>query len=294
MCKDTCLVADLFDRFQMDQDERERVSDLTYLYPDLIVKGYHHFFYGTAGSGKTTILMHLSIAMCRQQEDIVIYYFYLDGTQNMASNISLYIEELGLNNRIKILTTGSAFEYTQIMNKMLETNISLNNIVFIYDTFKVLTSDINVKNANKEAMHFIKKITNKGATFISLGHSNKDGAKQSGTAEIEQDSDALIRIDGIKEKNGSQISTIEQAGRCRMDIKAMSFSFQPGMISSVKRLDEVVKVGAILISESQEKSQLHIINAIIELLTIQPLKQKEIIEQSKSHPILSEGVKTTV
>jgi len=281
------IVASLLDKYQMNQEERERLQDLIYFHPGLIVSGYHHYIYGAAGSGKTTLMIYLSIEMCRQQEDIEIFYFYLDGTMNMASKASSHIEECGLNNRIKLLTKETALTYKQILTEILKSKEDLSNIIFIYDTFKYLTIDINVKNSNKEAMHFIKEFTKRGATFISIGHTNKDGVKQSGTAEIEQDSDALLRIDGVLDKDGTQISTIKKGGRSRMDVIETSFKFKTGEINSVQRLDEVVEIDKTIVNNSQEQAHKHIINAIIELIRIKPLKQSEIIKKSKSHPILA-------
>lgn len=96
----------------------------------------------------------------------------------------------------------------------IKSETRLDNTIIVLDTFKFLSNDINGKNANKDAMHFIKSICKLGAAWVSLGHTNKDGKSHSGTAEIEQDSDALLRIDSIIE-NGKAIANIKKAGRCR-------------------------------------------------------------------------------
>mgnify|MGYP000706314670 CR=1 FL=1 len=84
-------------------------------------------------------------------------------------------------------------------------------------------------------MHLIKEVCKLGATFISLGHTNKDGERYSGTAEIEQDSDGVLRIDGIDEANNQTVSTIKKGGRCRFDVKETSFTFKKENILSVEK-----------------------------------------------------------
>lgn len=281
------IISSKLDQFQMDTHERNRVNNLEFLYQDLIVRGYHHFMYGSAGSGKTTIMIHLAIEIAKKNKDLIVYFFYLDGTQQMASKMTEYIESIHLSHQIKILTTGTASDYHRVLESFLKDGIPLHNILFIYDTFKFLTTDVNVKNANKDAMHFIKNLTKHGATFVSLGHSNKDGVKQSGTAEIEQDSDALIRIDGIRDEEDNQLSTIKQAGRCRMDIKEVSFQFYPGDITSVRKLENPINVEKQLIKEKYEMEHREIINSIIELISLQMLKQSDILDRAKTHPILA-------
>lgn len=281
------IISSRLDQFQMDTYERNRVNTLEFIYPGLIVRGYHHFIYGSAGSGKTTIMIHLAIEMVKKNSDLIIYFFYLDVTQQMASKMSEYVESIGLSHQIKILTTGTANDYHRVLESFLKEGIPLHNILFIYDTFKFLTTDVNVKNANKEAMHFIKKLTKNGATFISLGHSNKDGVKQSGTAEIEQDSDALIRIDGMKDEGENQLSTIKPAGRCRMDIEEVSFQFCPGDITSVKKLANPINVEKQLLSEKYEMEHREIISSLMELISLQTLKQSDILDRAKTHPTLA-------
>ena len=285
MINNSDFAISLVENFEMNKNERERLSNLNYLYEGLIVQGYHHFIYGAAGSGKTTLTMHIALNIATMNPDMTILYFYLDGTHQMASQISLYLEHQGIYN-IKILTTGTATEYKIAMEQMIKEDINLDKIIFIYDTFKFLTSDINMKNANKEAMHFIKRLTNKGATFISIGHSNKDGERQSGTAEIEQDSDALIRIDGIK-KDNYQTSTIRLAGRCRMEIQNKSYCFKVGDFSSVEELNHIVNIDTALTYNIQEEAQMNIIEAVLELIAAKPLKQHEIFELAKLDPVLS-------
>jgi hypothetical protein len=118
---------------------------------------------------------------------------------------------------------------------------------------------VNNKNANKKAMHFIKDVCKLGATFISLGHTNKDGKKQSGTAEIEQDSDALLQIDsaGSIEDDSKIISTIQKGGRCRCTITNRSFEFTGGYPLSVVALDKPLDIAlqeALRIQEQNDES----------------------------------------
>lgn len=93
-------------------------------------------------------------------------------------------------------------------------------------------------------MHFIKDVCKLGATFISLGHTNKDGKNQSGTAEIEQDSDALLKIDSIGsiEDESTIISTIQKGGRCRCTITKRTFEFEGGNPLSVVNSDKTIDI----------------------------------------------------
>jgi predicted ATP-dependent serine protease len=249
---------------------------MKYVIDGLIVENYHTYLMGNAGAGKTTILLHLCFEMV--QKGYKVFYFYLDGALNTASKVDEEIERLEIEDNFNLLVDGTMNDYKEILEKFIATKSNLNKTVFILDTFKFLSADVNHKNANKDAMHLIKEVCKLGATFISLGHTNKDGEKFSGTAEIEQDSDGVLRIDGIDEANDKTVSTIKKGGRCRFDVKESSFTFRKGNVLSVERLDEVIDTENQLKQKATEKSDEFIINEIKKVLRLNPnILQKDII-----------------
>ena len=226
--------------YAMTKDVRKKYEELVYLYDGLIVNGYHHYVYGQAGSGKTTTMYYLMISMAQEHQDKQFIFFYLDGALNMASQMDKYIEDLGIKN-VMMLTEGSASDYKEVMDNFINSEVDLRNYVFFYDTFKYMSRNVNDKNSNKEAMHSIKALNKLGATFITLGHTNKDGKRESGTAELEQDSDAMIRVDSI-EDNGRMITSLSRGGRCRFDLKEKSFSYVAGDPTSVIEEDMFMEI----------------------------------------------------
>lgn len=279
---------DLFNKFKMTKTRREELKNMKYVIDGLIVENYHTYLMGNAGAGKTTILLHLCFEMV--QKGYKVYYFYLDGALNTASKVDEEIERLEIEDNFNLLVDGTMNDYKDILEKFIATKSNLDKTVFILDTFKFLSADVNHKNANKEAMHLIKEVCKLGATFISLGHTNKDGAKFSGTAEIEQDSDGVLRIDGIDEANNQTVSTIKKGGRCRFDVKETSFTFRKGNILSVEKLDEVVDTENQLKQKETEKNDKFVIDEIKRVLRVNPnILQKDIIPKVMENTAVSKN-----
>ncbi len=116
-------------------------------------------------------------------------------------------------------------------------------------------------------MALIKKLCHDtGATFLSLGHTNKDGEKQSGTAEIEQDSDAIFRVDSITDGD-TATSTIMPAGRCRLDPTTQTFQFKRGDTASVLRLDNSIDIEAIAYAKAIRATDMALIIEVKSILT---------------------------
>jgi archaellum biogenesis ATPase FlaH len=228
-----------FSKFAMTAQKAKELKNMRYVIDGLFVEGYHTYLYGASGSGKTTLLLNLGFEMVNRGYSV--YFFYLDGDLFSASKISEEIDKRQIQDKYSILVEGTMQDYLLILQSLIDKREHLQKTVFILDTFKFLSDDVNNKNSNKKAMHFIKDVCKLGATFITLGHTNKDGKNQSGTAEIEQDSDALLKIDSINE-DSTTISTIQKGGRCRCTIKQRTYEFQGGDPLSVVNSDVTIDI----------------------------------------------------
>jgi len=276
MKKDNQSHLNLFDKFQMTKQRREELKNMKYVIDGLIVENYHTYLMGNAGAGKTTILLHLCFEMVKK--GYKVFYFYLDGALNTASKVGEEIEKLNIENEFKLLVDGTMNDYKDILKSLINSKTRLDKTVFILDTFKFLSEDINHKNANKEAMHLIKEVCKIGATFVSLGHTNKDGVKFSGTAEIEQDSDGVLKISGFEDANNTIISTIKKGGRCRYDMKEVSYSFIAGDVLSATKLAKVFDAEAKIREMAALNEDKPFIKIIKEELRLkQSMLQKDIV-----------------
>lgn len=264
-----------FAKYKLTKERMKELEHMRFVIDGLFVENYHTYLVGNAGAGKTTVLLHLCFEMV--EKGYTVYYLYLDGALSTASTVAKEIERREVSDKYNLLVDGTMEDYQSILKQFIKQKADLRNTVFVLDTFKFLTTDIQQKNANKTAMHFIKEVNKLGATFISLGHTNKDGKTQSGTAEIEQDSDGLLRIDGLF--NGFEnITTIKRGGRCRFDVKEHTFSFSGGDVLSVKHCDAQIDIQAENERMEQEQKDSFFIDEAKRVLRLNPnIIQKDLI-----------------
>jgi len=251
----------------MTKERREEIKNMNFLIDGVIPEGHHTLIFGPSGSGKTTVFHKIAKDICLNTDKNIIF-LYLDGSPDIAAKMSEDIDTNALSERYSIITEYSASEVVNFFNEMKKEKESLSEYVFIIDTFKFISGDINNKNANKTALHLIKDLQKLGGTFISLAHTNKDGKKQSGTAEIEQDCDNLLRIDSEDLGNGLIKSSISKAGRARMNFKPCTYSFTAGDPASATRDEKFEPVDsetkALKDAEEEEARTLEHIIAFIE------------------------------
>jgi archaellum biogenesis ATPase FlaH len=256
---------DKFKKFQFTDEKIKEYKNMNYVKNNLFAEGRHIYLFGPAGSGKTTVLLHLAFEMV--DNGYIVIYFYLDGEMSSSAKVSEEINKRGIEDKYQLLADGTMSDYFSILEDLIKQQIPLNKYIFILDTFKFFTRNINDKNSNKEAMHFIKELQKLGATFISLGHTNKDKKNESGTAEIEQDSDGVLRIDSMEDK-GKIISTVKKAGRCRWDVVPISFEFIAGDVSSVVEIDNDIDIESEVIRKDEEQKDKFLIIEVQRILRI--------------------------
>lgn len=171
--------------------------------------GHHAYLFGDSGSFKTTFVTALCMQALEENEALECHYWGFDVSPPYVKAIIDIDHE-----RFSLFSNQTIADLHSFYADYLNNELPLDNTIIVLDTFKFLSNDVNGKNANKEAMHYIKKVIKLGAAWISIGHTNKDGKRQSGTAEIEQDSDALLRIDTAIDGNKA-IASIKNGGRVR-------------------------------------------------------------------------------
>ena len=227
---------------RMSTEERNRALNMRFFIPKLIPCGYHIVIFGPAGSGKTTVALHLAYQILCHNENVEIFFLYLDGELGMAARFEVFLEEKGMQDKLNILTSLNLNETLNLIEEVVHQGEKRpEEVVVFLDTLKYLNPNINNKDSNIKAMQRIRKLTRLGITFISLHHTNKDKKEFAGTADIEQDGDALLKITTAPgDEPHTRISTIEEGGRVRYLMEPRSYTFLQGDPTSVLELDEVI------------------------------------------------------
>ncbi len=197
------------------------------MFETLIVKGMHCVLFGASGVGKTTTVGWIVSKILKQNDEERVIFYSMDTTPQHNVAMFQYYNDMGLDEtRVKLRYNATGSQCLEELEYFVDNDANLNNVTIIVDTLKYISSDMNNKKANKEAMHLIKSIQKLGATVISLAHTNKDGDKNSGTAEIEQDGDALIKMTRRVE-DGTNYVSFTATGRVRYHFEPMTLVYDP-------------------------------------------------------------------
>jgi len=234
---------------EFDQEKSDKVDDLDYL--GYIAKGHHTVIYGASGTMKTSITVVEMVKELPKRPEMEIFFYSFDASDVHHKAIFQYLKDNKCANRFHILNESDPNEVFEMIEQAKSDESDLHNAVFIIDTYKKIVGDVNNKAKNAEVMGELKMLAHLGATILTIAHANKDGVNNSGTAELEQDSDALIRFDAHSDATGTFIS-ITQGGRVRYEFEPLTYfvatSNEGGyynLLKNLERLSSFVSVGTL-------------------------------------------------
>lgn len=233
----------------MNDEELARQANEVSLSEGLLAEGYHTILYGESGSNKTTVSAWAVTETLKEFPNKICQFWAFDSDRIHNNAIYEYTKEQEVVDRLLFITGKNSDYFKEYYDEARELEQDLSDLIIVIDTYKFVTADVNNKNANKTVLHEIKKLQTLGATILTLAHSNKDGVKFSGTAELSQDSDGMLLIKREKdETTGDITTTIKPDGRVRFGVPSGGITLMSngngvvGMQYHKKILDSLTRI----------------------------------------------------
>lgn len=189
---------DFMSDFEVTLEEAEQYDDPEWAYENLIIRGHMSVIVAEPNAGKTTIFMN-EVCPKLVQEDYQVVYVNADVGQADSKSMVTHAEEHGYRLLLPDMKEGlSMNHFVESLQWANDSGKSFPNYVFIFDTLKKMTDVINKHHA-KELFKLLRSMTAKGATIVTLGHTNKykdsDGKPiYEGTGDLRSDFDELIYL----------------------------------------------------------------------------------------------------
>ena len=167
---------------------KSRLAYTKWFIPDLAAYGEITHFYGPSGAGKTLLWVYLLLGLTPEQRGRVLYLNFDDSPHGA-------VQKMEMLPGLQMITEGLAQEW---INDLALAGDWVKDRVIILDTLKKF-ADMIQKKSVKELFVVLRQLVNRGATIVTLGHTNKHLNEvgeyiYEGVGDIKADSDGLILI----------------------------------------------------------------------------------------------------
>jgi archaellum biogenesis ATPase FlaH len=213
------------EEFKLTREEVLSLSDVIWIYPNLLIKGHLVVIPAPPNAGKTTVMMWLAGEIAAHYD---VVYVNADIAGSDVKQMVLFAEDKGFHFLTPDMKLGKSMaDVVEILKKLNETGTDFSGQVFIFDTLKKMTDVIN-KRAAKDLLATLRGLSTKGMTIILLAHTNKykgaDGKDIfEGTGDIKSDVDEMIYLESQRNADGSMtVSTYPD--KVRNTFEAITFT----------------------------------------------------------------------
>jgi hypothetical protein len=248
---------------------------------------------GPANCGKTAIATFAAGEL--SQRDYTILYFQEDASAGDLPSMFEHAKQHGYTLLNSTLSGSSPQAQVDALYAMVTSGSNLSRYVLIFDTLKKYV-DLMSKGGSRAFFALLRSLTQRGATVILLGHTNKHLGQDGkpifeGVGDVRNDTDELIYLDSTeKDERGVKTVTL-RPDKTRCAITAASFELDTTTMQ-VRALSTVVDVAGQLRAQHQREQDAEVIQAIDDILRASPssVTRTELVDRASA--ICGHGTKS--
>jgi hypothetical protein len=266
------------EEFKVSKEEVEQFEDPCWVYENLIIQSHVLALVADPAGGKTSICTFVAGEIAKRGYEVA--YVLADIGKADVHHYHALAEEHGWHLLLPGMHAGinmdTVVERLETMNR---SNASLDGKVFFFDTLKKMT-DVIHKASIKRLMTLMRELTQKGATVVLLGHTNKykdvDGNPVfEGTHDVKTDADDLLFLIPMKRPDGTLVVSTKPSDKVRGDYSPITFEIDKTRV--VTPLGGFVDTAAQVRADRLYQDDQDEIEEIRQTIRDGSLKQSEII-----------------
>ena len=262
-------------RWVVTEDHVKEMVETELIWRDAMARSHLAVWCAPPNGGKTSLAM---FAASELAQDNKVLYFQEDAGSGDIPQLWRHARDSGYQ-LLSSAMTGSTEDQIAGLRRMVKLGVRLDGVVMFFDTLKKYT-DLMSKGGSRAFFKLMRSLTLLGATVILLGHTNKhkgvDGKLMfEGVGDVRSDVDELIYLDAAPKDPLGMVTVTMRPDKVRSAVKERTFELDT-RARTVRALDRVVNVAAILERERQLEEDRLLIDAISAALAKGGMKHTEL------------------
>lgn len=266
-------------RFAVTDQQVQTMQETRLIWRDVIASGHVANWNAPGNGGKTTIAKFAAAEMARQ--GFAVLFFQEDAGAGDLPGLHEHAKANGYTLLNSTLSGSTPDAQLDVLNRLVHGGSDLGNVVMFIDTLKKYC-DLMSKGGARDFFKLMRGLTQRGATVILLGHTNKhtgsDGSLVfEGVGDVRNDVDELFYIESAKVGLSRLVTLTMRPDKWRCNVKTLSLELDLDSME-LKALDRVVDVRDLERQEIQRREDQPINQAIAQALRQGGMNRTELID----------------
>ena len=235
-----------FERYVVTDEQVSELQETRLIWRHLIAHGHVAVWSAPANGGKTTIARMAAAELAA--DGWSVWYFQEDASAGDLPALQRHAKEHGYRMLTASFTNASPQDQFEQLEGLAHTDCDLSKFVMYFDTMKKYI-DLMSKRGAREFFQIMRALTQRGATIVLLGHTNKHRTPDGqlifeGVGDVRNDVDELIYIDATdKDSDGVRILTMDP-DKVRCMAQRCSFRLDTATMK-IEAMDRIVDAAAV-------------------------------------------------
>lgn len=249
------------------EDQVKQMEATRMIWRDVIALAHVAAWVAPANGGKTTIAKQAASDLAG--DGYRVLYFQEDAGAGDLPELFEHARNGGYTLLNSTLSGAAPEDQIDVLQALAHDGADLSNFVMIFDTLKKY-SDLMSKRGSREFFKTMRTLTQRGATVVLLGHTNKhkglDGRLVfEGVGDVRNDVDELIYIEASEKDADGRVTLTMTPDKVRC--KAAPLTFQLDTVNmELRQVDRVVDVSAMNEASSRRKADQAVIDLVLKAL----------------------------
>lgn len=269
---------EILSKWFVTNEQVMKMKETKFIWKDVIASAHLSVWAAPGNGGKTTVAKLAAADLAA--EGFNVLFFQEDAGAGDLPALHAHAEAHGYKLLNSTLAGGLPEDQLEALQCLARTDVDLSQYVLILDTLKKF-ADLMSKGGSREFFKLMRALTQRGATVVLLGHTNKHRGVDGklifeGVGDIRNDVDELFYLESIE--NPPRVVTITMSpDKVRSPAKEASFQLNRDTMI-LRSLNDVVNVKAILGREQQMKNDEEVIRLIEAAITPMGMPYTKVVE----------------
>lgn len=265
------------EQWVVTDEQVQAMKSTRMIWRDIIALSHLSVWSAPGNGGKTTLAKFAAGELAPSYK---VLFFQEDASAGDLPALHEHARAYGYQMLNSTLAGSSSDDQIDVLRDLATRQVDLSGVVMIFDTMKKY-ADLMSKGGSREFFKLMRALTQRGATVVLLGHTNKHKGLDGklifeGVGDVRNDVDELIYIEATEKDPAGIVTLTMRPDKVRCAVRPATFTLDTATMV-VSALDQVVDVASVLSAQRRRDEDAPLTQRFCQLLAKGGMKHTDLI-----------------